>query len=122
SNSEIHFTNLRTAGGKSEEILKRPSLKFPILDLMPKTVGRGQMLKILSPDQHEYARSFLTEVFNAGAAIIAPILIEDKIFGALILLWSEPQQSFAKEVTALALGIATSSPSRFLKRACRRKY
>ena len=106
NNSEIHFTNLRMPGGKAEEILKRPSLKFPILDLMPKTVGRGQMLKILSPDQHEYARSFLTEVFNAGAAIVAPILIEDKIFGALILLWSEPQQSFAKEVTALALGIA----------------
>src|SRR5882724_3671349 len=106
NSSEIHFTNLRTSGGKAEEILKRPSLKFPILDLMPKTVGRGQMLKILSPDQHEYARSFLTEVFNAGAAIVAPILIEDKIFGALVLLWSEPQQSFAKEVTALALGIA----------------
>src|SRR6185503_10029141 len=96
----------RHAGGKPEEILKRPSLKFPILDLMPKTVGRGHMLKILSPDQHEYARSFLTEVFNAGAAIIAPILIEDKVFGALVLLWAEAQQSFAKEVTALALGIA----------------
>jgi len=106
NNSEIHFTNLRHAGGKPEEILKRPSLKFPILDLMPKTVGRGHMLKILSPDQHEYARSFLTEVFNAGAAIIAPILIEDKVFGALVLLWAEAQQSFAKEVTALALGIA----------------
>src|SRR4029078_5292659 len=56
--------------------------------------------------QHEYARSFLTEVFNAGAAIVAPIVIEDKIFGALILLWSEPQQPFAKEETTLALGIA----------------
>lgn len=106
NSSEIHFTNLRTAGGNAAEILKRPSLKFPILELMPRTIGRGQMLKILSPDQHEYARSFLTEVFNAGAAIIAPILIEDKIFGALILLWCEPQQSFANEVTALALGIA----------------
>ena len=106
NNSEIHFTNLRTAGIDAAEILKRPSLKFPILDLMPKTVERGQMLKILSPAQHEYARSFLTEVFNAGAAIIAPIMIEDKIFGALVLLWSEPQQSFVKEVTVLALGIA----------------
>jgi len=106
SNSEIHFTNLRTANANDEEILRRPSLKFPILELMPKTVERGQMLKILSPDQHEYAHSFLTEVFNAGASIIAPIVIEDKIFGALVLLWSEPQQSFAKEVTALALGIA----------------
>src|SRR5262245_63256064 len=73
---------------------------------MPRTVGRGQMLKILSADQHEYARSFLTEVFHAGAASAAPILIEDKVFGGLILLWSEAQQSFAKEVTALALGIA----------------
>src|SRR5713226_8806545 len=106
NSSEIHFTNLRTAAGNAADILKRPSLKFPILDLMPKTVGRGQMLKILSPAQHEYARSFLTEVFNAGAAIVAPIVIDDKIFGALVLLWSEPQQSFANEVTVLALGIA----------------
>jgi transcriptional regulator with GAF, ATPase, and Fis domain len=106
NSSEIHFTNLRTSGADAADVLKRPSLKFPILELMPKTVERGQMLKILSPAQHEYARSFLTEVFNAGAAIIAPIVIEDKIFGALVLLWSEPQQSFVKEVTALALGIA----------------
>ncbi|MFP5265718.1 MAG: sigma 54-interacting transcriptional regulator [Blastocatellia bacterium] len=106
NNSEIHFTNLRTTGAAHADILKRPSLKFPILELLPKTVGRGQMMKILSPDQHEYARSFLTEVFSAGAAIIIPIIIEDKIFGALVLLWRHPQQSFVKEETALALGIA----------------
>jgi transcriptional regulator with GAF, ATPase, and Fis domain len=106
NNSEIHFTNLRTTGASPSDILKRPSLKFPILELLPKTVGRGQMMKILSPDQHEYARSFLTEVFSAGASIIVPIMIEDKIFGALVLLWEQPQQSFIKEEAALALGIA----------------
>jgi transcriptional regulator with GAF, ATPase, and Fis domain len=106
NNSEIHFTNLRTTSASPSDILKRPSLKFPILELLPKTVGRGQMMKILSPDQHEYARSFLTEVFSAGASIIIPIIIEDKIFGALVLLWQQPQQSFIKEETALALGIA----------------
>ena len=106
NNSEIHFTNLRTTGASPSDILKRPSLKFPILELLPKTVGRGQMMKILSPDQHEYARSFLTEVFSAGASIIVPIIIEDKIFGALVLLWEQPQQSFIKEEAALALGIA----------------
>src|SRR5262249_22264500 len=72
----------------------------------PKTVGRGQMLKILSPDQHEYARVFLTDVFSAGAAIVVPIIIDDKIFGALILLWPAPHQAFVKEETALATGIA----------------
>jgi transcriptional regulator with GAF, ATPase, and Fis domain len=106
TNSEIHFTNLRTTGADPASVLKRPSLKFPILELLPKTVERGQMLKILSPAQHEYARSFLSEVFSAGASIVVPILIEDKIFGALILLWSQPQPSFAKESSALATGIA----------------
>jgi transcriptional regulator with GAF, ATPase, and Fis domain len=106
NNSEIHFSNLRTAAGSASDILKRPSLKFPILELLPKTVGRGQMLKIPGAGQHEYARAFLTDVFSAGAAIIVPIVIEDKIFGGLIALWSEPQQGFANEVTALALGIA----------------
>ena len=106
NNSEIHFTNLRTTGAAASDILKRPSLKFPVLELLPKTVERGQMLKILSPDQHEYARSFLTEVISAGASIVVPILIEDKIFGALILLWEKPQQSFVKEEAALSLGIA----------------
>jgi len=106
NNSEIHFTNLRTTGASAAEILKRPSLKFPILELLPKTVGRGQMLKLLGPDQHEYARTFLTEVFAAGASIIVPILIDDKIFGALVVLWEQPQSAFIKEETALALGIA----------------
>jgi transcriptional regulator with GAF, ATPase, and Fis domain len=106
TNSEIHFTNLRTTGADPGSVLKRPSLKFPILELLPKTVGRGQMLKILSPAQHEYARSFLSEVFSVGAAIVVPILIEDKIFGALVLLWAEPQPAFAKEASALATGIA----------------
>jgi transcriptional regulator with GAF, ATPase, and Fis domain len=106
TNSEIHFTNLRTTGADPATVLKRPSLKFPILELLPKTVERGQMLKILSPAQHEYARSFLSEVFSVGASIVVPILIEDKIFGALVLLWAEPQPSFAKESSALATGIA----------------
>jgi transcriptional regulator with GAF, ATPase, and Fis domain len=106
TNSEIHFTNLRTTGAEPASMLKRPSLKFPILELLPKTVERGQMLKILSPTQHEYARSFLSEVFSAGASIVVPILIEDKIFGALILLWAQPQPSFAKDASALATGIA----------------
>ena len=64
------------------------------------------MLKILSPDQNDYTRVFLTEVFSAGAAIVAPIVIEDKIFGALILLWAQPQNHFTRNDTALALGIA----------------
>jgi transcriptional regulator with GAF, ATPase, and Fis domain len=106
TNSEIHFTNLRTAGVTAGEVLKRPSLKFPILELVPKTVGRGQMLKILGPGQHEYARVFLSDVFSAGAAIIAPVMVEEKIFGALVLLWAEPQPSFRKEETDLALGLA----------------
>jgi transcriptional regulator with GAF, ATPase, and Fis domain len=106
TNSEIHFTNLRTSGVSPSEVLKRQSLKFPILELVPKTVGRGQMLKILGPGQHEYARVFLSDVLSAGAAIIAPIVVEEKIFGALVLLWAEPQQSFRKEETDLSLGIA----------------
>jgi len=106
TNSEIHFTNMRTSGVNASEIIKRQSLKFPILELVPRTVGRGQMLKILGADQHEYARVFLSDVLSAGAAIIAPIIVEEKIFGALVLLWAEPQQSFVKEETDLALGIA----------------
>ncbi|HXG93673.1 MAG TPA: sigma 54-interacting transcriptional regulator [Blastocatellia bacterium] len=106
NNSEIHFTNLRTSEDAPADVLKRSSLKFPILELLPKKVDRGQMLKVLSPDQHEYARSFLTEVFSAGAAIVVPMIVEDKIFGALVLLWAEPQKAFHKEQTALALGMA----------------
>jgi transcriptional regulator with GAF, ATPase, and Fis domain len=56
----------------------------------------------------------LTDVFSAGAAIIVPIVIEDKIFGRLIALWSEPQKGFANEAAALALRIADqlAMPSR----------
>ncbi|HYP27993.1 MAG TPA: sigma 54-interacting transcriptional regulator [Blastocatellia bacterium] len=106
NNSDIHFTNLRTAPASGPEILKRPSLKLPIKEMLPKTVEHGQMLKILSPTQNEYTRIFLTEVFSAGAAIVAPIIIEDKIFGALILLWGQPRPHFTQDDTGLALGIA----------------
>ncbi|HKY04369.1 MAG TPA: sigma 54-interacting transcriptional regulator, partial [Blastocatellia bacterium] len=106
NNSDIHFTNLRTATGVDQAILKRPSLKLPIKEMLPKTVEHGQMLKILRPDQNEYTRIFLTEVFSAGAAIVAPIVIEDKIFGSLILLWGQPRAHFTKDDTGLALGIS----------------
>lgn len=104
--NEIHFTNLRTAGAASDDILKRPSLTFPILELLPKKIEHGQMLKLQSPDQHPYARTFLTEVFSAGACIISPIVIEEKLFGALILLWAEPKSHFTTDDSALSLGIS----------------
>jgi two-component system response regulator HydG len=33
-------------------------------------------------------------------------VVEDKIFGAIILLWAEPKPAFAKDETALALGVS----------------
>jgi two-component system response regulator HydG len=74
--------------------------------MLPKNIERGQMLRILSPDQNDYTRVFLTEVFRAGAAIVAPIVIEDKIFGALVMLWPQPRNHFTRDETALAIGIA----------------
>ncbi len=106
NNSDIHFTNLRTASGVSPDILKQPSLKIPIQVMLPKTIEHGQMLRILSPDQNDYTRLFLTEVIEAGAACVAPIIIEDKIFGALVLLWEQPKSHFTQDETALALGIS----------------
>jgi two-component system response regulator HydG len=106
NNSDIHFTNLRTAADVGPDILKQPSLKIPIQVLLPRTIEHGQMLKILSPEQNDYTRVFLTEVVSAGAAIVAPIVIEDKIFGALVLLWAQPKSLYTQNDTALALGIA----------------
>ncbi|HEV8485983.1 MAG TPA: sigma 54-interacting transcriptional regulator [Blastocatellia bacterium] len=106
NNNDIHFTNLRTAGDVGSDILKQASLKIPIQVMLPKNIERGQMLRILSPDQNDYTRVFLTEVFKAGAAIVAPIVIEDKIFGALVMLWPQPRNHFTRDETALAIGIA----------------
>ncbi len=103
---EIHFTNLRTAPDVDAEILKRPSLNFPILEFLPKKIEHGQMLKLQSVEQHPYARTFLTEVFAAGAGIISPIIVEEKVFGALVLLWEKPKNYFTLDDTALALGVA----------------
>jgi transcriptional regulator with GAF, ATPase, and Fis domain len=106
NNSDIHFASLRTRASDGPVLLKRTSLKLPIKEMLPKTIEHGQMLRILSPEQNEYTRIFLTEVFSAGAAIVAPIVVEDRIFGALILLWAQPRTHFTKDETALALGIA----------------
>ncbi len=106
NDSDIHFSNFCTAERDSSVQLKQTSLKLPIRQMLPKTVEHGQMLKILSPEQNEYARIFLTEFISAGAAIIAPLVVEDRIFGALILLWAKPRAQFVKDETALALGIA----------------
>ncbi|MEW6129052.1 MAG: sigma 54-interacting transcriptional regulator [Acidobacteriota bacterium] len=103
---EIHFTNLRTAEGVDAAILKRPSLNFPILEFLPKNIEHGQMLKLQSAEQHPYARTFLTEVFTAGACILSPIVVEAKLFGALILLWKNPKAYFTSDESALALGIS----------------
>lgn len=106
NNNEIHFSNFRTSERESPVQLKQTSLKLPIQQMLPKTVEHGQMLKILRPDENEYTRIFLTEFISAGAAIVAPIIVEERIFGALILLWAEPRSHFTSEHTSLALGIA----------------
>ncbi|HWX43236.1 MAG TPA: sigma 54-interacting transcriptional regulator [Blastocatellia bacterium] len=104
--SEVHMTNLRTAPGFGADVLKERTLKIPSQQMLPVTVERGQMLKMLSPDQNPMAHYFLSRVIEAGAAIIAPILIEEKIFGGLILLWADPRNGFTEDDTSLALGIA----------------
>ena len=104
--NEIHFTNLRTADGVSPDILRERTLKIPSQQLFPTTVERGRMLKMASPNQDPMGNYFLTRIFQAGAAIVAPILIEDKIFGGLILLWSSPRKGFGEDELSLALGIA----------------
>jgi two-component system response regulator HydG len=104
--NEIHFTNLRTAEGVNGDILKESTLKIPSQQLFPVTVERGRMLKMASPDNDPMGNYFLTRIFRAGAAIVAPILIEDKIFGGLILLWSSPRNGFGEDEVSLALGIA----------------
>jgi transcriptional regulator with GAF, ATPase, and Fis domain len=104
--NEIHFTNLRTVVGVGPEILRERSLKIPSQQMLPETVERGQMIKMLGPDQNPMAHFFLTQVFSAGAAMIAPIIVEDKIFGALVLLWANPRTGFSSDETSLAVGIA----------------
>jgi transcriptional regulator with GAF, ATPase, and Fis domain len=104
--SEIHITNLRTASGVGQEVLKVKTLKVPSSQMLPSTVERGRMIKMPSAEQNPMAKYFLTSVIEAGAAIIAPILIEDKIFGGLILLWAGPRTGFSEDDTSLALGIA----------------
>lgn len=104
--TDIHFTNLRTARDVSPEILKEKTLKIPSRQMLPSTVDRGKMLRLFGPDQNPMSSYFLTRIFNSGSAIIAPILIEDKIFGGLILLWESPRPTFGTDDTTLALGIA----------------
>lgn len=106
NDNEIHFTNLRVSSGIPGEILKERSLKIPSQHMVPARVERGQMIRMLSPEQNELARFFLTQVFKGGASIVAPLLIEDKIFGALVLLWENPRAGFAGDEISLILGIA----------------
>lgn len=104
--SEVHFTNLRVASGVSPEVLRARSLKIPSQQMVPATVERGQMIRMLSPEQNEMAGFFLTQVFRGGASIVAPLLIEERIFGALVLLWESPRTRFDGDEVALILGIA----------------
>jgi len=104
--TDIHFANLRTAAGVSPDILKEPTLKIPSQAMLPATVERGKMLKMLSPDHDAVSKYFLTRILQAGAALVVPILIEDKIFGGLVLLWAEPRSGFSEDDIMLSLGIA----------------
>jgi transcriptional regulator with GAF, ATPase, and Fis domain len=104
--SEIHFANLRTAEGVGQDILKEQTLKVPSQPMLPPTVERGKMLKWLSPDQDPLSKYFLTRIVHAGAALVVPILIDDKIFGGLVLLWAEPRAGFSEDDVMLSMGIA----------------
>src|SRR5262249_53606360 len=103
--TEIHFANLRTAAGVPQEILKESTLKIQSQPMLPPTVERGKMLKMLSPDHDTISKYFLTRILQGGAALVVPILIEEKIFGGLILAWAEPRASFSEDDVMLAVGI-----------------
>jgi two-component system response regulator HydG len=104
--TDIHFANLRTAAGVGQDILKEQTLKIPSQAMLPSTVERGKMLKMLSPDHDAVSKYFLTRILQAGAALVVPILIEDKIFGGLILAWADPRSGFSEDDVMLSVGIA----------------
>jgi two-component system response regulator HydG len=74
--------------------------------MLPPTVERGKMLKMLSPDHDAVSKYFLTRILQAGAALVVPILIEEKIFGGLILAWADPRVAFSEDDVMLSVGIA----------------
>jgi len=104
--SEIQFGNLRTAAGVEQDILKEHTLKIPSRAWLPPTVERGKMLKMPTPDYDAVSKYFLTRIVQAGSALVVPILIDDKVFGGLILLWADRRAGFSEDDVMLSMGIA----------------
>ncbi|MBI4851578.1 MAG: sigma 54-interacting transcriptional regulator [Acidobacteria bacterium] len=108
SNKHIYFDAVSQVGASgqvsSNSLSPLPLSEYPFLR---RTFSDKRTLVLESTDTSELSRFYLEKLFKGQAALVAPVLIKEKVLGILVLVWSETRRRFTDFEVKLAEGIAS---------------
>jgi len=90
----LHFTTFRPTSLHNVRRIKKGLIVTIDNPLFNKAVAERLPVDFRSSEDNEPAMRMLKDKFKAEAALIAPILIGDKIFGTLNLFWTRKRKRF----------------------------
>ncbi len=110
STKQIYFDAVSQVGASGQVSTTNNNLSPLALSEYPflrRTFSDKRTLVLQSAETNDISRFYLQKLFTGQAALIAPVLINNRVLGVLVLVWSENRRPFTDFEVKLAEGIAS---------------
>ena len=105
----LHFHSFRSPLPEYLEGIDRTGTISTTNPLVNELIHSRRSMSLANPEEHEYASYYLGRFFRGKSALISPILIGDRFFGTINLIWLRERTSFSPYEVELIEGIASQA-------------
>jgi len=109
STKQIYFDAVSQVGASGQVSANNSLSPLSLSDypFLRRIFSDKRTLVLQSSEATEISRFYLQKLFIGQVALIAPVLINDRVLGVLVLVWSESHRPFTDFELKLAEGIAS---------------
>ena len=89
--------------------IDHPAVPVASIQSLKGMFGRPRVIPLESPEESEFSRYLLSEVFHGSSALLALVRVDEKIFATLVLVWDSPGNSLSSYEIQLMEGITNQT-------------
>lgn len=109
SNKQIYFDAVSQASSTGQVSSSHSFSPISLNDypFFRRTFSDKKTLVLQNSDSSDISKFYLEKLFVGQVALIAPVLIKERVLGSLVLVWSENRRAFTDFEVKLSEGIAS---------------